>query len=95
MTKPKRHRPQPTRQYPRTYRVNELVREITAEELERIDDERLELVAITSVDVDRDLRHAVVWFDTLPRRGDATTRRSKPSARPVSRSRPRSAGRHA
>jgi ribosome-binding factor A len=47
------------------YRVNELVREITADELERIADERLELVAITSVDVDSDLRHAVVWFDTL------------------------------
>ena len=70
MTKPKRYRPQPARQYPRAYRVNELVREITAEELERIADERLELVAITSVEVDRDLRHAVVWFDTFL--GEAT-----------------------
>ena len=34
-------------QYPRTARLNELLREIVAEELERIDDERLELVAIT------------------------------------------------
>jgi ribosome-binding factor A len=70
MTKPKRARPQPTRQYPRTLRINELVREITAEEIERLDDERLELVAITSVEVDRDLRHAVVWFDSLL--GEAT-----------------------
>ncbi len=70
MSKPKRRRPQPTRQYPRTLRVNELVREIAAEEIERLDDERLELVAITSVDVDSDLRHAVVWFDSLL--GEAT-----------------------
>ncbi len=65
MTKPKRTRAQTTRQFPRTLRVNELVREITAEEIERLDDERLELVAITSVEVDPDLRHATVWFDTF------------------------------
>lgn len=65
MSKPKRARTQTTRQYPRTLRVNELVREITADEIERLDDERLELVAITSVEVDPDLRHAVVWFDSL------------------------------
>ena len=65
MRKPRRPRAQPTRQYPRTLRVNELVREIAAEEIERLDDERLELVAITSVEVDPDLRRAVVWFDSL------------------------------
>lgn len=69
MTPPKRRRVQTPRQYPRTARINELVREIAAEEVERIDDERLELVAITSVDVESDLRHAVVWFDSL--RGEA------------------------
>ena len=69
MTPPRRRRAQTPRQYPRTARINELVREIAAEEIERIDDERLELVAITSVDVDSDLRHAVVWFDSL--RGEA------------------------
>lgn len=51
--------------YPRTARLNELLREIVAEELASIDDDRLELVAVTSVAVDSDLRHAVVYFDTL------------------------------
>jgi ribosome-binding factor A len=51
--------------YPRTARLNELLREIIAEELERIDDDRLELVAVTQVVVERDLRHAVVYFDSL------------------------------
>lgn len=51
--------------YPRTARVNELLREILAEELRAIDDERLEMVAITSVVVDGSLKHATVYFDTL------------------------------
>jgi ribosome-binding factor A len=55
----------PDRRYPRVARVNELVREVVADELERIDDERLELVTITGVHVDPDLRHAVVWFSSL------------------------------
>ncbi len=49
----------------RTARVGELIRRILAEELESFDDERLELVSITSVDVDRELHRAVVWFTTL------------------------------
>jgi ribosome-binding factor A len=51
--------------YPRMARVNELVREIVAEELERIDDPDLELLAVTQVVVDRDLEKAVVYFDSL------------------------------
>jgi ribosome-binding factor A len=41
------------------------VREIVADELERIDDPRLELVAVTTVSVEPDLRHATVLFDSL------------------------------
>ena len=52
-----------TRDYPRTARLNTLVREIVAEELDRIDDERLELVTITSVVVDGDLSRAVAYYD--------------------------------
>ena len=50
---------------PRMLRVNELCREILAEELEKIEDERLELVTITFVDVDRDLSRARVEFSSL------------------------------
>ncbi|MGH9136780.1 MAG: 30S ribosome-binding factor RbfA [Acidimicrobiales bacterium] len=58
--------------YPRTARVNELVREIVAEEIERLADERLDLVAVTTVSVEPDLRHAVVYFDSLTgEEGDA------------------------
>ena len=51
------------RQYPRTARINELLREILADALERIDDDRLLLVVITGVICDADLRHARVFFD--------------------------------
>ena len=51
--------------YPRMARVNELCREIVAEELERLDDERLDLVTITHVGVDPDLRRATVEFSRL------------------------------
>lgn len=36
-----------------------------AEELARIDDERLELVTITAVDVDPEMNRAVVYFDSM------------------------------
>jgi ribosome-binding factor A len=51
------------RDYPRTARLNTLVREILGEELERIDDERLEFVVITQVVVDGDLGRAVAYYD--------------------------------
>ncbi len=60
-----RDRHQSQRQYPRTARVNELCREILADELERVDDDRLVLVTITHVSVDPDLRHANVEFSSL------------------------------
>lgn len=60
------------RQYPRTARLNELLREIIADELERMDDDRLHLVTITSVDIEGDLRHAQVFFDSIQgEEGDA------------------------
>ena len=55
----------PSRPYSRLDRVNEVLREVVADELERIDDERLALVTVTGVRVDAGLRHAVVWFSSL------------------------------
>jgi ribosome-binding factor A len=52
-------------QVSRTARLNELVREIVAEELGRIEDDRLELVSVTGVVVDADLNRAVVYFDSM------------------------------
>jgi ribosome-binding factor A len=60
-----RDRHQSQRQYPRTARVNELCREILGDALERLDDDRLQLVTITHVNVDPDLRHAHVEFSSL------------------------------
>jgi ribosome-binding factor A len=53
------------RDYPRTARLNHLIHEIVAEELERIDDERLGFLTVVAVEVERDLRRAVVWYTTL------------------------------
>lgn len=51
--------------YPRAARLNETLREIIAEELVRIDDERLEFVTVTAIDVDSELNRAHVFFDSL------------------------------
>ena len=61
----RRRRGGSSREYPRTARVNELVREIVAEELERIDDSRLEWVSVTAVEVSPELSSGVVYFSSL------------------------------
>jgi ribosome-binding factor A len=53
------------RGYSRLDRVNEALREVLGDELERIDDDRLELVTVTGARVDPDLRHALVWFSAM------------------------------
>lgn len=55
------------RRYPRTARVNELVREVLATELERLADvdERLLMATITHVDVSADFSHATVLLSSL------------------------------
>ena len=60
-----RHRTPARRGYERTDRVGELVREIVASELERIGDERLELVTVTGVDVDGALERAEVFYSAM------------------------------
>ncbi|HEX4775596.1 MAG TPA: 30S ribosome-binding factor RbfA [Acidimicrobiia bacterium] len=59
------HRHHGTRRYPRTARVNEVVREVLATEVERLSDPRLELVTVTGVDVSADLREATVYYSSL------------------------------
>ena len=53
------------KRYPRSARVGETLREIIAEELVRIDDERLGFVTVTGIDVDPELNRAIVFFDSL------------------------------
>ena len=66
MTKRSRTRSHTTaRDYPRTARLNQLFQEILAEELEKVDDDRLDMVTIMSVDCESDLRRATVYYDTL------------------------------
>jgi ribosome-binding factor A len=53
------------RPYDRSARVGETLREIIADELVRIDDERLSFVSITGIDVDVELNRAIVFYDSL------------------------------
>lgn len=53
------------RRYDRTARINEVVREVLADELERLSDSRLGLVTVTGVEVTPDLRQATVYYSAL------------------------------
>jgi ribosome-binding factor A len=46
-------------------RLGESLREVIADELIRIDDERLSFVTITRVEVDSEMNRGVVYFDSL------------------------------
>jgi ribosome-binding factor A len=58
-------RPSGGHRYPRSARLNETLREVIADELVRIDDERLAFVTVTTIDVDNELNRALVYFDSL------------------------------
>jgi ribosome-binding factor A len=45
--------------------LSEVLREIIADELTRIDDERLDFVTVTSIDVDAEMNRAIVFYDSL------------------------------
>ncbi len=62
MAKRRRNAP---RDYPRTARLNELLREILASELDQIDDDDLGWVSISGIDVDRELSKARVYISAL------------------------------
>ncbi len=50
---------------PRMLKVNSTLREVLAEELEKMNDDRLEMVSVTGVDTAPNLRHAIVYVDVL------------------------------
>jgi ribosome-binding factor A len=79
---PERSRPP----YARTLRVNQVVREVIADELERCSDPRLTMVTVTGVNVSPDLRHATVFYAALGRHDDdvpAALRAAAPHLRGV------------
>jgi ribosome-binding factor A len=53
--------------YPRTARVNQVLREVVADALERLSDidDRLRLITVTSVDTTPDLSRATVYLSSL------------------------------
>ena len=50
---------------PRMRKVNSVIREVLADEIERLADPRLEMASVTAVDTSPDLRRAVVYISTL------------------------------
>jgi len=49
----------------RMLRVNSIIREVLADEIERMSDTRLEFVSVISVDTSPSLREATVYVDVL------------------------------
>lgn len=73
------------RQFPRTARLNQVLREVVADELEELaaSDLRLDLLTVTAVECDPDLRHATVLLASMSdeaRRGLAEARTRLQSA---------------
>jgi len=65
-----RRRTNRTKDYQRSARLNELLREVIAEELEKIDDNELEMVSISAVQVDNELTKARIYLSTLSEEPD-------------------------
>lgn len=63
----RRGRPAVVRRYPRTARINEVLRQVLAEGIERLADrdDRLEMATVTAVECDPDQRSALVLMSSL------------------------------
>jgi ribosome-binding factor A len=74
-----------SRRYPRVARVNEVLREVVAEAIERMADadERLAMLTVTAVQTDPDLRQAKVLFDSLSDEALAALRDARPRLQAV------------
>lgn len=73
MSPRRRRRPPGGRhRYSRSARVNELLRQVLADELERrVDPDEVGLITITGVETDPELRHATVWVAHLDEEASA------------------------
>lgn len=73
------------RSYPRTWRVNELLHRVIANEIESLadTDERLRLATVMSVDVSPDLRGAIVYIGALPDETEAALEEHRPRLQQV------------
>ena len=65
-----RRRPKPARtdtrrRVARIARLSETLREVIADELAKIDDDRLGFVTITSVDVDSEMNRGIVFYESM------------------------------
>ena len=63
--RPKTSRTDTRRRFARTARLSETLREVIADELNKIDDDRLGFVTITSVDVDSEMNRGIVYYDSI------------------------------
>lgn len=70
---------------PRMLKVNSTLREVLAEEVEKLSDSRLEMVSITGVDTAPNLRHAVVYIDVLSEDGNGALAALRASAKRLQR----------
>ncbi len=68
--------------YPRMRRVNSIIQEVLAEQVELLKDPRLGLVSITGVDTAPNLRTAVVYFSILDLDAIADTQAALDAAAP-------------
>ncbi|TRZ81568.1 MAG: 30S ribosome-binding factor RbfA [Actinobacteria bacterium] len=63
--RPKVQRTDTRRRFARTARLSETLREVIADELTKIDDDRLGFLTITSVDVDSEMNRGIVFYDSI------------------------------
>lgn len=70
---------------PRMLKVNSTLREVLADEVERLNDFRLEMVSITGVDTAPNLRNAVVYIDVLSEDGEGALTALRASAKRLQR----------
>lgn len=68
--------------FSRMRRVNSIVRQVVAEQVELLKDPRLGIVSITGVDTSPNLRHAIVYFSCLDPAETADSQQALDAATP-------------